>query len=316
MAFNTAHAAAQKTGSFYDLPDEAALDTELAMSSLGDTEFIFDIQGHHAGPMDTFVEGTPRWAAKMGFKFMEQGKCDYALDDPETGHLACFTSEAFIKEIFLDSDTDVAVLTFTPTTEEKMTLSHAEAAVTRDMVAAMDGHHRLLLHGRVIPNAPGDLDRMPQLVEEWGISAWKTYTQWSPDNEQGWWLDDQEYGLPLIEKARETGVDMICIHKGLPLPFPLMGKKNLEHRLCKDVGPAARQYPDITFFIYHSGYDITMPEGPFRTGESKRRRRLPHPISYRQRYWRQCQCLCRAWHHLALPHARSGSSSAHHGQIA
>jgi len=267
LAFNEVNAATGKKGSFYDLPDDAALDQDVAMASLGDKEFIFDIQGHHTGPVETFQQpGTHRYESRRGFQFMEQGKCDYPLDIPDIGHMNCFNAEAFIKEIYLDSDTDVAVLTFSPSTEENMTLSHAEAAATREMVDAMDGEHRLLIHGRVIPNAPGDLERMQSIVDEWNVSAWKTYTQWSLDNEQGWWLDDDEFGQPLFDAARETGVKMICVHKGLPLPFPLMGKKNLEYRLCRDVGPAAKRNPDMDLIVYHSGYDIKMVEGEFVEG--------------------------------------------------
>ena len=53
--------------------------------------------------------------------------------------------------MFLDSDTDMAVLTFTPTRYEDMPLSEDEAAATRELVDALDGNQRLLLHGRVMP---------------------------------------------------------------------------------------------------------------------------------------------------------------------
>src|SRR5689334_2161389 len=50
LAFNTAHAAAGLTGGFYDLPAEAALDLELAATTTGKHEFIFDVQGHFVDP--------------------------------------------------------------------------------------------------------------------------------------------------------------------------------------------------------------------------------------------------------------------------
>ena len=96
--------------------------------------------------------------------------------------------------MFLDSDTDMAVLTFTPTSYEDMPLTDDEAAATRELVAAMDGNHRLLVHGRVVPNIDGDISRMPEIRDQWDVSAWKTYTQASVDGSEGWWLDDEEYG--------------------------------------------------------------------------------------------------------------------------
>ena len=39
-----------------------------------------------------------------------------------------------------------------------------------------------------------------------------------------------------------------------------MGDRNLEYRLSSDIGPAAKTNPDITFIVYHSGFDPDMTE--------------------------------------------------------
>ncbi len=168
--------------------------------------------------------------------------------------------------MFLNSDTDMAVLTFTPTGYEDMPLTQEEAEATKELTEALEGTHRLLVHGRVVPNLPGDVERMPELAEKWKIAAWKTYTQADPQGQTGWWLDDEEYGAKLIAMARKTGVRTICIHKGLPLPTPFMTKTNRKYGGCGDVGKAARQNPDINFVIYHSGYDLQHRDGPFVPG--------------------------------------------------
>jgi predicted TIM-barrel fold metal-dependent hydrolase len=266
LAFNVAHAGFGRTGGFYDVPAIAAVDTAAADEFLSGGEFIFDIQGHHLNPLERWR--APTMDTAMGTKFMPQSKCDYLDPNSEFGHLKCFTGQAFVKEMFLDSDTDMAVLTFTPTAFEDMPLTDDEAAATREMVEAMEGNHRLLVHGRVIPNFDGDLERMADMQEQWDVSAWKTYTQASPDGSTGWWLND-EHGERLIEMARKTGVKTICIHKGLPLPTPLMTRDNRLYGGCLDVGPAAKANPDINFIIYHSGYDIKEKDGPFVPGEHK-----------------------------------------------
>ena len=68
---------------------------------------------------------------------------------------------------------------------------------------------------------------------------------------------------------RASGVPVVCCHKGLPLPFPLMGRDNVGYKSCRDVGPAARANPDIAFIIYHSGFDPDLPEGPFEPGRPR-----------------------------------------------
>jgi len=254
LAFNQANAAFGRTGGFYDIAQAAALDQGAADAALAKREFIFDIQGHHVNALERWK--APNMLTAQGLKFMPQAKCDYLDPKSEFGHVQCFTSQAFVKEMFLDSDTDMAVLTFTPTSYTDMPLTQEEAAATQEMVDALEGSRRLLVHGRVVPNLPGDLERMPEIAERWKVAAWKTYTQADPKGETGWWLDDEEYGARLIEMARKTGVRTICIHKGLPLPTAFMTAKNRIYGGCGDVGKAARQNPDINFIIYHSGYDL------------------------------------------------------------
>jgi predicted TIM-barrel fold metal-dependent hydrolase len=266
LAFNEVHAAFGKTGGVYEIPAAAALDPAVAADAVGGNEFIFDIQGHHVNPLERWR--APDRSLMQGLKFMPHGRCDYLDPDSELGHLQCYTGQAFVKEMFLDSDTDIAVLTFTPSTYENMPLTNDEAAATRELVDVLEGNNRLLLHGRVIPNLDGDLERMDELVDKWNVSAWKTYTQASYDGKSGWWLDDEEFGAPLIERARKLGVNVICCHKGLPLPGMMMSKDNYQFGSCRDVGPAARQNPDMDFIVYHAGYEPGVKEGPFVPGEN------------------------------------------------
>src|SRR6266704_543766 len=149
LAFNAANAAAGPSGGVFDISKEAALDEPLARAQVGPAkdEFIFDVQGH-------FID-TPKGNAK--------------------------SAEVFIKDVFMDSDTDVMVLSFVPSRRDAEPVTIGAADAVRRVVGKLEGTHRLLLHGRVNPNQPGDLEGMDELKEKWGISAWKTYTQWCPD---------------------------------------------------------------------------------------------------------------------------------------
>jgi hypothetical protein len=144
-----------------------------------------------------------------------------------------------------------------PSRSDAEPLTIEEAAATADLVEKLDGTHRLLLHGRVNPNQDGDLDAMDQLAEHWGVCAWKTYTQWGPDG-KGFWLDDEDSGIPFLEKARQLGVKIVAVHKGLPF-----GQQSYEHSTCADIGRVARRYPDISFLVYHSGFVAGTAEGPY-----------------------------------------------------
>ncbi|MCG8690650.1 MAG: amidohydrolase, partial [Minwuiales bacterium] len=127
----------------------------------------------------------------------------------------------------------------------------------------MAGTKRLLIHGRVNPNQPGDLEDMDELAETWGVSAWKCYTQWGPDG-KGFFLYDEDTGLRMIEKARALGVRNICIHKGLPF-----SRRSYEHSLSTDIGVVAKMFPDVNFLVYHSGFITGQPEGPYDPGRGE-----------------------------------------------
>ncbi len=225
LAFNDANAAAGRTGGYYDLEQVAALDPAAALERLGDREFVFDVQGHFVG---------------------EHG----------LGRTGLGGAEKFIRDVFLDSDTDMMVLSFIPSRREKELLTIQEADEVRRIIDEMAGTQRLLIHGRVNPNQPGDLEGMDELAEVWGVSAWKCYTQWGPDG-RGFFLHD-DIGLQMIEKARALGVKNICVHKGLPF-----GRESYEHSLCTDVGVVAKMFPDVNFLIYHSGFIASQAEGPY-----------------------------------------------------
>ena len=207
--------------------------------------------------------------------------------------------------MFLNSDTDMAVLTFAPSAVRGHAAHAGRGDGDPEMTEALEGTHRLLVHGRVVPNLAGDIERMPELADKWKIAAWKTYTQASPDGQTGWWLDDEEHGARMIEMARKTGVRTICIHKGLPLPTPFMTSNNRLYGGCGDVGKAARQNPDINFIVYHSGYDLKNPDGEFVAGQARGRHRLARPVADRQRRQAEQQRLRGARHDVALRHARS-----------
>ena len=224
LAFNAANAAAGKTGGFFDVAADAALDRQLARVQVGAAkdEFIFDVQGH-------FID-TPKGNAKG--------------------------PKVFIKDVFMDSDTDMMVLSFVPSTRDAEPVTIQAADAVRRIVEKLEGTHRLLLHGRVNPNQAGDLETMDELKERWGVSAWKTYTQYGPGG-RGYFLTD-DVGVRFVEKARALGVKVICIHKGLPF-----GQRSYEHSQCPDIGPIAKRFPDVKFLIYHSGFVSSLAEQPY-----------------------------------------------------
>ncbi|MBD8527247.1 amidohydrolase family protein [Pseudomarimonas arenosa] len=253
LFFNQAFASAGKRGGFYQLSAEAAEDQALAVAEIGGNEFIFDVQGHFVNPTGAWTRRLPESARPLTFP--DTSGCAAAALPGNLDHLQCLGPDAFIQDIFLDSDTDLTVLSFVPSTRASEPLTIEEAAATAAVVEKMQGTHRLYLHGRVNPNQAGDVEDMERLAGSFNIAAWKTYTQWGPER-KGFFMDD-EPGLRMIEEARRLKVPNIAIHKGLPF-----GPDSYEHSTCQEIGRVAKRFSDVNFLIYHSGFVTGTPEGP------------------------------------------------------
>ncbi len=252
-----------KPGGRYQVPEDG--DEAAVCEMLAGEEFIFDVQTHHVTPA-----GPWRQTAEGGIRGLLE------LVHPGCGEddiVECASRYQFIKDIFLDSETTVAVLSDTPAPSDNADpLTFEEMRRTRDIIDMLSsgGAGRLFLHSIVVPNVgrlEEQLDTMQARAETMDVAAWKVYTPYGGTTGRGWFLDDAEFGIPLIEKAREVGVKTICAHKGLPL-FGF----DPSYASPRDIGVVAKAYPDVNFVVYHSGWDPfnAGAEGPYDLGDADR----------------------------------------------
>ena len=248
-AFDRAFAATGTLGGRYVLPPEARFELAAAQSKLAGDEFIFDVQLHHVDPKGAWRKGP--WASALrGMPKSSCGKPDY---------VECLSSAELVKDVFLDSDTSMGVLSHVPGGPDTNPLDFEAAGATRTAVNLLDGTERLLLHGRAMPTLPGEIDSMDAQIAKYPLVAFKTYTQFGPANgPAGFFLDDERYGMPFIERARKLKVRNICVHKGLPF-----GPRGYEFSSARDIGVVAKRYPEMNFLVYHSGFDPRVTEGPY-----------------------------------------------------
>jgi hypothetical protein len=291
-AFNRAFAAAGKRGGIYAIAPEAPFDKAAAQASVAGDEFIFDVQLHHVNPQGAWRKA----AGADAFKWAPKSSCGQA------DHVECLSSGALLKDVFMDSDTAIGVLSHVPGGLDTNPLDF-EAAGALVAANTLDGTERLLLHGRCMPTLAGEIDGMDTQAARYPIAAFKTYTQFGPaDGAAGFFLDDDVYGAPFIERARRLKVRNIAVHKGLAF-----GARGYEYSTARDIGPAAVRYPDMVFLIYHSGFDTNVKEGPYDpTG--KGRCRCSGAFDARGRSAKER--LCRTGLNMALCHARPGPGGA------
>jgi predicted TIM-barrel fold metal-dependent hydrolase len=248
------------------LTTDASVDPEAACAALDTSkDFIFDVQTHHINPLGPWRETNQRF--RLFVTGSPQARCE--LDG-----ISCFSVQHYIEQIFLNSDTQVAVLSLVPAapcddkrkSECGFPLENDEAVATRELVNRLARSRRSLNHCLVLPNLglEHQLEEMERVHTQSKVAAWKLYPGWGPDG-IGYFVNEPQYGVPVIEKARALGVKIICAHKGLPLA----GFDSF-HNHPRDMVAASRMYPDVSFIVYHSGYNYgaagpmdDIPETPF-----------------------------------------------------
>jgi uncharacterized protein len=248
----SSHGAAGRGGHFaVPKPHEAAA-CEHALSG---SEFIFDVHTHHVIPSGPWVQNAPE-TTSLVLSMLPAG----CTDSPQ---LDCVDRASYLHDLFLASDTTVAVLTDVPNSgPSNAPIPFSEALSTQQITAGLThgGASRVLVENIIAPNVgavSATLDEMSQAVEAGPPAAFKVYTAWSPSG-QGYSLEDPAIGLPTVQHAHDLGVKVFVAHKGLPLVNfdPAFNHPD-------DIVAVSRQFPDMDFLVYHAAWDPSHIEGPY-----------------------------------------------------
>jgi predicted TIM-barrel fold metal-dependent hydrolase len=166
----------------------------------------------------------------------------------------------YLKEIYLDSDTKIALLSNSPSeVPEDWFIPQEQVFATRERVNQEAGSRRMLAHFTITPGWPGWLDHVDEAIERLRPDSWKGYTVGDNTHKElaqhPYRLDDEKLMYPFYEKAAKSGIKNVCIHKGLFAPrvedrFPGLRP----YADVDDVGKAAKDWPQLNFLIYHSAY--------------------------------------------------------------
>ncbi len=181
----------------------------------------------------------------------------------DSAQLDCVDRAAYLHDLFLASDTTVAMLTDVPNSgPSNAPIPFASALDTQQITGSLvrGGASRLLVENVIAPNVgpiQSTLDEMSNAVESGPPAAFKVYTAWSPDG-QGFSLTDPTIGLPTVQHAQDLGVKVFVAHKGLPL---VNFEPSFNHP--DDIVALSRMFPEMNFVVYHAAWDPSHVEGPY-----------------------------------------------------
>ncbi|HKA07327.1 MAG TPA: amidohydrolase family protein [Gemmataceae bacterium] len=238
-------------GNFFDVSTAEAKEPEAFEEKWPKDQFIFDIQTHHVDVSRKWYDDTADGKRVAAFfRMLRRGKTiEDTLDQLNRVH--------YVKELFGDSDTVMAVISGVPSREwDKNPLPPDQMVATRKFVNDLAGSRRVLSHGLLRPNlGEKELTEMERQVKQLKIDAWKMYTG-AELGEKAWFMDDEKVAYPFWERTKKLGVKNLCVHKGLPL-----GAFNEKACTPHDLEKAALDWPDLNFIVYHSGYRGTFWAG-------------------------------------------------------
>jgi predicted TIM-barrel fold metal-dependent hydrolase len=242
-------------GALYDVSAAEAQTPETARARANalSTQFVMDCHTHFLRD-DTRLLGFIRAREAVG----KAGWNPALAGKPQTIEDLKFAN--YYKEVFLDSDTKVALISGSPSDiPQDWFLTNEMKAEARAKVNRDAGSRRMLSHAIFTPGQPGWLEAVDRAIAELKPDAFKGYTVGDNTNKAAgkypWRMDDEKVAYQAYEKFAKAGLVNVCVHKGL---FPPSTEKQFPHLLpycdVRDVGTAARDWPQLNFIIYHSAY--------------------------------------------------------------
>ena len=243
-------------GNFFRVSEVEAAEAAAAKEMTGDPFFIFDVQLHYVGDDydPTNAEAQRKGAVSknnlLNLRHTRGRRINPQLAS-DSGTLADLSWQNFIKEVFLDSETAIGLISTPPGPYPQEVVPPAEMTPSRRPNRVTQSR-RMLAHGLVTPQlGKADLDFMEMQAETLKIDAWSA-TPVRPKGSSCLLLDDEKIAYPPLEKARQLGIKRLCVHKGPPLGTV----EDYNHP--RDLIKAAKDFPDIDFFAYHAGCCVRM----------------------------------------------------------
>jgi predicted TIM-barrel fold metal-dependent hydrolase len=238
-------------GRVFDVSEAEAADVQLAADMAGakKNQFIMDVQTH-------FVHDKYTQKGILGLAQFASQHWNPKLAG-QTDDLYIYKFENYARQIYLNSDTSIALLSGAPFDDHSWEfLANDQMVEARNMVNRVaGGSTRMLSHVVITPAQPGWMDKVDIAIEKQHPDSWKLYTIGDPlsaKTKYPWRLDDEKLMYPFYEKAVKAGIVNMCIHKGLmPADYEQSWAGVWKYNTPWDLPKVAKDWPQLNFIIYH-----------------------------------------------------------------
>ena len=232
----------------YDVVEDEAFDESAIEARRKGPHFILDDQTHiffrKSGHDSTGPEGQ---------QYLEMLGDARNRIVPGSRGIVEMNKDTWFKEVFFESDTDVAFLNSFAMGKvfggEDLLSTEECLQIAAEVNEKYPG--RVLTLGSIEPSKEGHLEKLEYNFKELKMDGLKLYP-WDHFSNRGWWMDDEKLAYPLWEKCLELGINKIQIHKGLPVRWSMA---KYIHPL--DADQPLMDFPDLNFVLYHAGFPYT-----------------------------------------------------------
>ena len=160
-------------------------------------QFIFDVQTH-------FVRDDFNHAELLGLSKFASEHWNPKMKEEGVSSLARYKFQNYVKEIYYDSDTNLALLSGAPFDDPSWwLLSNEQIVKARELINDFAGSRRLLAHSVITPKQPGWMDEVDKAIEVYKPNSWKGYT-----------IGDPLGALEVPMAARRRAGDVSVLRKG------------------------------------------------------------------------------------------------------
>lgn len=221
-----------------------------------DNEFIIDAVAHayNLSPSNYADAASAGPISELTWQIGGTGSPDPRYDVPHDVYIADWSPEDIANVLFKETATDMAVSHTLPL----YCFKDGFCSVEKSAEFIQRWPDRFRAYAAIDPlqsDWQEKLDRQVELFKPIGLKVYPT--SWNGSTISQWKMNDPKIAYPVYERAMKHGINVIAVHKAVPLG-PVVAQDAFNPG---DLEGAAGAFPDLAFEIVHGGIAFSEETG-------------------------------------------------------
>ena len=221
-----------------------------------ENEFIIDAVAHayNLDPSNYADVASAQPISELTYLIGGAGSPEPKYNVPHDIYISDWSPEDIANVLFKETPTDMAVAHTLPLYCYK----DGMCSVEKSAEFVRRWPHRFRAYAAVDPLRPDWKEALARQVELFQPIGLKVYpTSWNGSTISQWKMNDSRIAFPVYEEAQKYGINVIAVHKAVPLG-PVVAEDAFNPG---DLEGAAGNFPEISFEIVHGGIAFSEETG-------------------------------------------------------